>query len=315
MKIGFLFPGQGSQYVGMGKDLYDSYDSFRKVYEDIKRITAIDVAEISFEDSDNKLNQTQYTQMCILAMSLGLIEILKENGVKAEISAGLSLGEYSALVYSNLLSFEDGVKLVQKRGEYMQNLVPEGNWSMAAIIGLDDEKVEEACTMVNSGFVVPVNYNCVGQVVISGETKAVEEAGANAKELGAKIVKVLNTSGPFHTEKLIDSAKALRKDLDEIDYKKLSSKVIRNLDGSFYEEDDNYPEILMKHIVSPVKFSKSLNTMLDEKIDTFVEIGPGRTLSGFLKRMPKEREITILNINDVSSLEKVLNFVKENRDE
>ena len=315
MKIGFLFPGQGSQFVGMGKDLYEKYECFKDIYDNVKNITGIDVAGISFEGLDDKLDKTKYTQICILTMSLGILEILKQNNIQAEVSAGLSLGEYSALIYSNLLDFEDGVKLVKNRGEYMQDLAPEGNWSMAAIIGLDDEKVETACNNASSGFVVPVNYNCVGQVVISGEASAVEEAGKIAKELGAKLVKTLNTSGPFHTEKLMESAKCLRNDLDKTNYKKFASKVVKNIDGTFYKDEDNYPEILTKHIISPVRFSKSIETMLNDGVDTFIEIGPGKTLSGFVKRMSKDKQVNILNIGDVESLEKTINFVKENKDE
>ncbi len=315
MKIGFLFPGQGSQFVGMGKDLYEKYECFKNVYDRVKDITGIDVADISFNGIDEKLNQTKYTQICILTMSLGILEILKQNNIQADISAGLSLGEYSALIYSNLFDFEDGVKIVKNRGQYMQELAPEGNWSMSAIIGLDDEKVESACNTVKTGFVVPVNYNCIGQVVISGEANAVEEAQKNAKELGAKLVKTLNTSGPFHTEKLTESANSLKNDLEKINYKKMNSKVIKNLDGNYYNENDNYVEILTKHIISPVRFSKSIETMLNDGIDTFIEIGPGKTLSGFVKRMSKDKKVNILNIGDVDSLEKTINFVKENKDE
>lgn len=313
MNIGFLFPGQGAQSSGMGKDLYENYECYRKLYDKVKEITKVDVAEISFKEQDERLNQTKYTQLCVLTMSLGILEILKENGIKAGISAGLSLGEYTSLIYSNVFDFDKGIHIVKKRGEYMQELAPKGNWSMAAILGLDDSKVELACKKVDSGFVVPVNYNCTGQVVVSGETNAVEEAGINAKELGAKKVRVLNTSGPFHTEKLIDSANALKNELKNVQFNKFNSKVVKNLDGDFYKNDDDYPEILMKHIISPVLFSKSLQTMLDNGVDTFIEIGPGKTLSGFVKRMQTDREINILNINDVDSLIKVINFVKEDK--
>ncbi len=315
MKIGFLFPGQGSQFVGMGKDLYEKYECFRNIYEKAKSLTGIDVAEISFEDSQNRLNQTKYTQICILVMSLGILEILKQNDIQASISAGLSLGEYSALIYSKVLNIEEGIKIVKNRGEYMQELAPKGEWSMTAIIGLDDESVETACSKVNDGFVVPVNYNCVGQVVISGEKKAVEEAGKIAKELGAKLVKPLNTSGPFHTEKLIESAEALKNDLEKINYNKFSSKVVKNIDGNLYNENDNFVEILTKHIISPVRFSKSIETMLNDGVDTFIEIGPGKTLSGFVKRMSKDKQVNILNISDVESLEKNINFIKEDKNE
>lgn len=315
MKIGFLFPGQGAQTPGMGKDLYDKYDCVKKIYDKVSEITGNDISEISFSENDERLNETRYTQLCVLTMSLGILEILKRHNIKAEMSAGLSLGEYTALIYSNLFKFDDGIKIVEKRGKYMSELVPEGNWKMAAILGLSDEQVQEVCTKVSSGFVVPVNYNCVGQVAISGEAIAIEEAEKIAKEYGAKKVVILNTSGPFHTEKLQDSASALEKDLKNIWFNRMDSKVVKNLDGELYREDDDYVKILVNHMINPVKFSKCITTMMDNGIDTFIEIGPGRTLSGFVKRMKSDKDINILNINDLESLEKTINFIKENENE
>ena len=302
MKIGFLFPGQGSQSVGMGKDIYEEYEVARKIYEEVQNITGIDIAKISFEGPEETLNQTKYTQLAILTESLAILEILKQSGIKAEVSAGLSLGEYSALINSNTLSFDEGVKLVKKRGEYMQNLLPNGEWQMAAIMGLSDEEVEEVCKKVESGFVVPANYNTVGQVAISGEKKAIEKAEIIAKEMGAKKVRVLKTAGPFHTEKLVDSSNALRKELENVTINKFETKVVKNIDGELYKDTDDVKDILAHHIINPVRFSKTIKTMLDNGIDTFIEIGPGKTLSGFVKRTPTDKEITILNINDVQTL-------------
>lgn len=305
MKIGFLFPGQGSQSIGMGKDLYEKYELVRKIYDKVQEITGIDIAKISFEGPEEKLNETKYTQLAILTESLAILEILKEKNIKPEISAGLSLGEYTALINSGVLSFEEGVKLVQKRGEYMQNLLPKGDWQMVAIMGLTEEQVEEVCKKVKAGFAVPANYNCVGQITISGEKQAIEEAEVIAKEMGARKVRVLKTAGPFHTEKLLDSSNALRRELENVAINKFKTKVIKNLDGDFYESTDDIKDILSKHIISPVRFSKTLENMLNNGIDTFIEIGPGKTLSGFVKRTPTEKEIKILNISDVSSLERV----------
>lgn len=311
MKIGFLFPGQGSQTIGMGKDIYEQYEVARNVYNKVQDLTGIDIAKISFEGPEERLNETKYTQLAILTNSLAILEILKDNNIKAEISAGLSLGEYSALIYSNCFSFEEGVKLVQKRGEYMQNYLPEGEWQMAAIMGMTDAQVEEVCKKVETGFVVPANYNCEGQIAISGEKEAVLEAEKIAKEMGAKKVRVLKTAGPFHTEKLLEASNALRKELQNISINKFNTKVIKNIDGEIYNDTDDVKDILAKHIINPVRFSKTLQTILNEEIDTFIEIGPGKTLSGFVKRTPTDKEVKILNINDVSSLEETIKYLKE----
>lgn len=311
MKIGFLFPGQGSQSVGMGKDIYEEYGEAKRVYDKVQSLTSVDIAKISFEGPEEKLNETKYAQLAILTNSLAILEILKNNNIVAEMSAGLSLGEYTALINSKALSFEEGIKLIQKRGEYMQNLLPEGDWQMAAIMELSESQVEEVCKKVKSGFVVPANYNCVGQIAISGEKEAVIEAATIAKEIGAKKAIVLKTTGPFHTEKLSKASEALKKELENITIHKFETKVIKNLDGELYKDTDNVKEILAKHIVSPVRFSKTLENMLDSGIDTFIEVGPGKTLSGFVKRMPTEKDIKILNINNVVSLQETIKNIKE----
>lgn len=285
MNIAFLFPGQGSQYVGMGKDLYESFDEVKRIYDESSKILEIDIKKISFEGPEEELGQTKNTQIAILIMSLGILEILKKHGIEAKISAGLSLGEYSALIYSGVLSFEDGINIVKKRGELMQENVPEGNWQMAGILGLDDSMVEEVCTSIKEGFVVPANYNCPGQVVISGEKEAVEIAMEKMIEKGARKAVPLKTSGPFHTSKLSVAADNLKDELDKINFNiNNERKVIRNIDAKEYLENDNIVEILSKHVMSPVKFKNTIEKMIKEGIDTFIEIGPRKDLIRICKK-------------------------------
>lgn len=311
MKIGFLFPGQGAQVIGMGKDLYEKYEEVRKIYYKVQEITGIDIKKISFEGPDELLNETQYTQIAILTESLAILEILKKNRINAEMSTGLSLGEYTALIEDGVISFDDGVKLVEKRGKIMQNLTPNGNWKMAAIMGLDEEQVEDICKKVKSGFVVPANYNTIGQIVISGEEKAILKAEELAKEAGAKKVSILKTSGPFHTSKLEKCSEALKEELQQININKQNSKVVKNIDGEMYKATDNIVDILSKHIMNPVRFTKCLQTMYNNGINTFIEIGPGKTLSSFVKRMKFEGPVKIMNISNCNELEKVIEELTE----
>ncbi len=311
MKLGFLFPGQGAQCVGMGKELYEKYDSVKKIYDEVYRITGIDIARTSFEGPEELLNKTQYTQLAVLTNSLAILKVLKENNIVPEFSAGLSLGEYTALINEGVISFEEGVKLVSKRGECMEKYLPEGEWQMAAIIGMTDEQVEEVCSKVTKGFAIPANYNCAGQVVVSGEKDAVMQVKEIAETSGARKVSILNTAGPFHTSKLDECADKFKSVLDEISIREVNEKVFKNIDGNTYSLKDDIKDILAKHMVSPVKFSKILENMIDKGIDTFVEIGPGKILSGFVKRTPTEKNIKILNINNVSTLEETLKVIKE----
>ena len=275
MKTAFLFPGQGSQVSGMGIDLYNSFQEYKEVYDKVEKLTGIDVKNITFDEKESsKLNQTNYTQICILTMSLAILELLKKENIKAEISAGLSLGEYTALIYSNKLSFEDGVKAIKLRGKIMEDLTPAGNWKMSAIIGLDEEKVRMACEKVKSGFVDLANFNCKTQIVISGEEEAVLEASNYAKELGAKKVIELKTSGPFHTKMLKDASIKLKEELKNINFGSFETTVVRNIDGKKYNDEDDMVDILSKHIISPVRFTESIETMLDYGVDTFIEVGP-----------------------------------------
>lgn len=313
MKIGFLFPGQGAQSVGMCKDLYDTYEEVRKVYERANDILGFDVAKLTFESTEEELGKTQNTQIAILVMSLAILELLEKERISAKEVAGLSLGEYTALIYAGFISFEEGIKLVQKRGEFMQNYVPEGEWSMAAVMGLDDEQVEDACRKAQSrGFVVPANYNCPKQVAISGEKDAVNYAMELAKEGGARKVRELKTGGPFHTEKLQEAANKLKEELEKVDinYNKEIS-LIKNIDAEPYNESTDIKANLAKHITCPVRFKESVQTMIEDGVDTFIEIGPGKVLSGFVKKI--DDSVKIMHINNVESLKQTIESLKSDQ--
>lgn len=307
MKRAFLFSGQGAQVVGMGKDIYEKYDEAKKIYDEASKISGIDVKKLCFEGPEEELNKTENTQIAILTTSLAILEVLKTKGITADIAVGLSLGEYGALIYAGIISFEDGIKLIQKRGYYMGNMLPNEKFSMAAIIGLDSKKIEEVCEEISkeNKFIVVANYNCSVQTVISGEEDAIDKAMEKLKEAGAKRAIKLNTSGPFHTIKLEKAKEAYEKELENIDFNIDNNvKVIKNIDGKYYSENDNIKEILANHIISPVRFDKAIKLMEQEKVDEYVEIGPGRTLTGFVKK--ENKEANTFNINSVETLENYL---------
>ncbi len=308
MKIGYLFPGQGTQTVGMGKDLYEKYEAYRNIYQRANDLTGYQLEDITFGGSEEQLNQTKYTQIAVLTMSLAILELLNHEKIEPTACLGLSLGEYSALVCGKALTFEDGIKIIKKRGILMQELCPKGDWHMVAIMGLDEEKVTEICKSITSGFIAPANFNCPGQIVVSGEKEAIEEAIQKAKEEGARKTVELNTAGPFHTIMLEEAAKKLKEELENITIHKFETNVIKNIDGKVYNDSDNIKDILAKHIMCPVRMEEGIRTMLDMGIDTFVEIGPGKTLSGFVKRINKE--VNVLNINSVETLENAIAFIK-----
>lgn len=304
MKLGFIFPGQGAQSVGMGKDLYEKYEQIREFYKKASQVSKIDIAKLTFDAEESELFQTKNTQIAILTMSIAILEVLKQNNIMPEYTAGLSLGEYSALYCGGAIDFENVIKIVKKRGELMQNLVPEGYWSMAAVLGLEDSVVDEICKSVKDGFVVPANYNCPGQVAISGDKLGVTSAVEKLKEAGAKRCLELKTAGPFHTVKLQKASDELRKELENIKIETPKIDVIKNIDAKPYLETDDIKEILAKHVISPVKFSDSIKYMMENGVDTFVEIGPGKVLTGFVKKVSKD--VKCININDVQSLENAL---------
>ena len=310
MKRAFLFPGQGAQTVEMGKDIYEKYEEARKIYDKASEISGIDVKKICFEGPEEELNKTENTQIAILTTSLAMLEVLKSKGIEADVATGLSLGEYGALIYAGIISFEDGIKLIKKRGYYMGNLLPKEEYAMAAVIGLESSKIEEICNKLQEQgkFVVPANYNCSVQTAISGETDAIDEAIELLKAAGAKRAIKLKTSGPFHTRKLEEAKKAYEKELENVEFSVLplneqKVKVIKNLDGTYYKPEDNVKDVLANHIISPVRFDKAIQLMKDEGIEEYIEIGPGKVLTGFIKK--DNKEATTYNVNSLESLEEI----------
>lgn len=310
MKTAFLFPGQGTQTIGMGKDIYEKYKEAKDIYEKANEISGIDIKKMCFEGPEEILMKTENTQIALLTTSLAILEVIKSKGVSADIAVGLSLGEYAALIYGGYISFEDGIKLIQKRGYYMEKFVENeenSEYAMAAVIGLNSEKIERICKEIRKigKFVVPANYNCSSQTVISGTSDAIDIAIEKLKENEAKRVIKLKTGGPFHTEKLKKASELFKEDLHKVQFKNGNGvKVIRNIDGEFYTERNNFEEILSKHIVSPVRLDKAIQLMKNQNIERFIEIGPGRTLTGFVKKDYPEAKL--YNVNNLDSLEKII---------
>ncbi len=312
MKIAFMFPGQGAQTVGMGKDLYDKYEEIREVYKKASEISGKDIAELTFNSTMEELSKTENTQLAIATMSLGILKVLENKGIRPDITVGLSLGEYPALISGGYLSFEDGITLLKHRGYLMGNKIETGNYSMAAIIGLDSKIIEEVCSEIaeKGMFISPANYNYSGQTVISGDEEAINLAIEDLKEKGAKRALKLATGGPFHTTKLNEAKELYTEKLKEIKFNTEApkAKVIKNLDGTFYNENDDMVDVLSRHIVSSVRFDKAIKTMQDYGIDTYVEIGPGKTLTGFVRK--ENKEANVVNINSVETLEAFLDSLK-----
>lgn len=309
MKTAFLFPGQGAQVLGMGKDIYEQYQEAKEIYIKAEKISGIDIRKICFYGPEEELMKTENTQIAILTTSLAILKVLECNGIKADIAVGLSLGEYVSLIYGGYMSFEDGIKLVKKRGYYMANFLPkEEEYSMSAIIGLESNKIEKICNQIKKegDFVVPVNYNCSSQTVISGTDTAINIAIEKLKEAGAKRAIKLKTGGPFHTEKLKKASELFSNELENVQFKTGNGiKVIKNIDGKFYTKSDNFKEVLSKHIVNPVRFDKAIQVMKEQNIDRFIEIGPGKTLTGFIKKDYPEAEL--FNVNNLDSLKLIIN--------
>ena len=309
-KIAFVFAGQGAQYTGMGKDFFDNFESSRNIFKLADEALGFGLSEICFSGSEEELSMTEITQPAILTVTSAILEAVKEKIDFPDMVAGLSLGEYSAHVCANSLDFKDAVKLVQKRGKYMQEAVPPGVGTMAAIMGLTKEQTIEVCKEAASfGIVEPSNFNCPGQTVIGGEIEAVDKACEIAKSHGAKRAMRLKVSAPFHTSMLESAAFQLSGELENINIRPMEIPVVTNVDASIINHEIQIKDILVRQVMSSVHWEDSIKMMIDNGIDTFVEIGPGKTLSGFIKKINKD--VNTFNIENMISFEETINRLEE----
>jgi [acyl-carrier-protein] S-malonyltransferase len=292
MKIAFVFPGQGSQYVGMGKDIYEHYPVAKEVFQKASDALGYDVADLCFNGPVEELNRTFRTQPCILTVSSALNSVLKEKGIQPSVVAGHSLGEYSALVAAEVISLKDSVSLTEKRGRFMQEAVPEGKGLMAAILGLEREKVDEICNSLISGYAAAANYNCPGQIVIAGEKTAVEEAVELCKSAGAKRAIALAVSVPSHCKLMNGASERLGELLGTIELKDPFIPLVNNADAKFLKTAEEIRPSLIRQLNSPLLWEDSIKAIYASGIDTFIEVGPGKVLSGLIKRIVPEAKIS-----------------------
>jgi [acyl-carrier-protein] S-malonyltransferase len=304
MRLGFVFPGQGSQNPGMGKELAENHKEAAVVFEKADEIAGFKLSKICFEGSSEIINKTEYAQPALLTTSLAAFEVVKSHGIKPVVMAGLSLGEYTALVAAGAMSFEEALPLVQVRSRLMQEAVPEGKGAMAAVMGLDDKQVDSVCRTIK-GVVSIANYNCPGQTVISGETRSIIEASALLKEYGARVVP-LAVSVPCHSELLYDAAQKLRPYLKAVRWQEPSVEVISNVNVRSNRAKDMV-ELLVKQLYSPVMWEQSVRYMI-KQVDYFVEIGHGSSLSGLIKRI--DRNKVLGQVEDSKSLDKLIKKVR-----
>lgn len=300
-KTAFMFPGQGAQYIGMGKEFYDVFPMCREIFEKAGKAAGLDVVSLCFEENE-QIHITEYTQIAMVTVEVAILKALKEKGIKADVTAGLSLGEYGALVASGALAMEDAFALVRKRGIYMQEAVPEGG-AMTAVLGLDTDTIEKICEDTE-GIVSVANYNCPGQTVITGEAAAVLAAAEKCGQAGAKRCIPLKVSGPFHSPMLAGAGEKLGKELEHVEIHPISIPYIANVTADYVTDAKDVKPLLKKQVSSSVKWQQTIERMIADGVDTFIEIGPGKTLSGFMRKI--NREVKVYNVEKPADLERVL---------
>ncbi len=304
-KLAFIYPGQGAQKCGMGKDFYENSESARKIFDDANEVLDFDVKKMCFEEND-ELNQTEYTQAAMVTTCLAMTKVLIENGLYPHVTAGLSLGEYAAIASAGGMNSNDAISLVRKRGQIMQNTVPAGEGAMTAVLGMDAEKIAEITNGIDG--VSIANYNCPGQIVITGKTEAVSEAGAQLKESGAKRVLPLKVSGPFHSKLLLPGAEELGKELEATSWTSLKIPYVTNVTAKEVSDISETPGLLKEQLTSSVMWMQSMEAMIADGVDTFVEIGPGKTLAGFLRKI--NRNVTVYSVEKWDDVEKVVEALR-----
>lgn len=300
-KIAFMFPGQGAQKAGMGKDFYEQSETARKVVDRATELLGIDMKELCFEEND-RLDQTEYTQAALVTVCLAMEHVLREKGLNPDVTAGLSLGEYCAIASAGGMSADDAITTVRKRGILMQNAVPGGKGSMAAVLGMTGEAIEKVVGGIDG--VTIANYNCPGQIVITGWKESVEKASEALKEAGAKRVMPLNVSGPFHSPMLEDAGKELGKVLENTELFPLQIPYVTNVTAEYVTDISETKALLAKQVASSVRWQQSVENMIADGVDTFVEIGPGRTLAGFMRKI--SRDVKVYNVSVCEDADKVV---------
>ncbi|MDA9472414.1 ACP S-malonyltransferase [Enterococcus sp. 5H] len=299
MKTAFVFSGQGAQYEGMGKELFDQEKIVQETFQEASEILGYDMAELCFTEND-RLNETMYTQPAILTVSIAFYRLLQSKGYQPDIVAGLSLGEYTALVASGAISFKDAVKLVAKRGKYMTEAAPAGTGKMVAVMNADRTLIETCCEEASKlGIVSPANYNTPQQIVIGGESEAVDKAVELLKEAGVKRMIPLNVSGPFHTALLKPASEKLASELESTTFTEMTIPVISNTTAQVMDQSA-IKDLLEQQVMSAVRFADSVETMKKMNVDTIIEVGPGKTLTGFIKKIDKE--IKTARVEDIDTL-------------